>query len=174
MLWLIKQFLYLRKAVTTGDSPRLLAFSFALGMVLGLMPKGNLLAVLLSTVLFASRSNLAVAMVSALLFSLAGPLADPVTDRLGAALLRWSVLRPAWMWLDSKPLVPWTAFNNTVVLGSLTLGLLLFYPVYRVVWSLVVWRRARGSADKQDAGQEAPTDRPQDPSEVPQPSPASS
>ena len=169
MLWLIKQFLYLRKAVSTGDSPRLLAFSLALGMVLGLMPKGNLLAVLVSMVLFASRSNLAVAMISALLFSYVGPWADPLTDRLGAALLNWPVLRPTWMWLHSQPLVPWTSFNNTVVLGSLTLGLLLFYPVYRVVWSFFAWRRAKASAtepgDRQDAEPAAP-------SESPEPSPA--
>jgi uncharacterized protein (TIGR03546 family) len=170
MLWLIKQFLYLRKAVTTGDSPRLLAFSFALGMVLGLMPKGNLLAVLVSMVLFASRSNLAVAMVSALSFSLVGPLADPLTDRLGAALLHWPVLRPTWSWLYDKPLVPWTSFNNTVVLGSLMLGLLAFYPVYRVAWSFFAWRRAKALAAKSGVSQDASADQPQNPLEVPKPS----
>jgi hypothetical protein len=29
-------------------------------------------------------------------------------------------------------LVPWTHFNNSVVLGSLLLGIALLYPVYRL------------------------------------------
>jgi hypothetical protein len=32
------------------------------------------------------------------------------------------------------PLVPWTAMNNSVVVGSLVLALALFYPVYRLAW----------------------------------------
>ena len=132
MLWLIKQILYLRKAITAGDSPRLLAASVALGMLLGLLPKGNLLAIGLSLVIGAYRVNIAVVMLSALAFSCVGLLTDPLTDRLGLMLLEWDVLRPTWTALYNLPLAPWTDFNNTVVLGSLLLGLLLWYPTYRV------------------------------------------
>jgi hypothetical protein len=34
--------------------------------------------------------------------------------------------------LYDLPLAPWTALNNTVVAGSLLLGLAAFYPSYRV------------------------------------------
>ena len=44
IVWLLRQFLYLRKAVEGQDSLRQLAFGCALGMLLGLLPKGNLFA----------------------------------------------------------------------------------------------------------------------------------
>ncbi len=143
MLWLIRQFLYLRKAITAGDTPRQLAAGVALGMMLGLLPKGNLLAICLSMAICASRVNIAVAMLSALAFSSTGMLADPLTDRLGLMLLKWDVLRPMWTSLYNLPLAPWTAFNNTVVLGSCLLGTLLFYPTYRLAWLFFERLRAR-------------------------------
>jgi hypothetical protein len=32
------------------------------------------------------------------------------------------------------PVIPWTMLDNTVVLGMFLLGLLLFLPVFLVVW----------------------------------------
>ncbi|MCY2988473.1 MAG: TIGR03546 family protein [Planctomycetota bacterium] len=143
MLWLIKQFLYLRKAITAGDTPRQLAAGVALGMMLGLLPKGNLLTICLSMTICACRVNIAVAMLSALAFSCVGMLADPLTNRLGLMLLQWDVLRPTWTSLYNLPLAPWTAFNNTVVLGSCLLGTLLCYPTYRLALSFFERLRAR-------------------------------
>ena len=143
MFWLIKQFLYLRKAITAGDTPRQLAAGVALGMMLGLLPKGNLLAICLSLAIGACRVNMAVAMLSALAFSCVGMLADPLTGRLGLMLLKWDALRPTWTTFYNLPLAPWTAFNNTVVLGSCLLGMLLCYPTYRLAWSFFERRRLR-------------------------------
>jgi len=154
MIWLIRQLLYLRKAFTARDAPRHVALGFALGMMLGLVPKGNLLAVGLSMVLFASRANIGVAMLSALAFSLLGSLADPLTGRVGLALLSWDVLRPMWTSLYNLPLVPWTAFNNTVVLGSFLLGLLLCYPAYRLAWRFCEWRRSKRVAHEANQQEE--------------------
>ncbi len=41
-------------------------------------------------------------------------------------------LQGIWRWFYEMPLAPWTDFNNTIVMGSLILGLTLFYPVYRL------------------------------------------
>jgi hypothetical protein len=54
-------------------------------------------------------------------------------------LLRHESLQPAWAFLFRLPLVPWTSFNNTVVLGSFTLGLTMFLPTY--VFSHAAFRR---------------------------------
>jgi len=41
-------------------------------------------------------------------------------------------MQGVWRWFYELPLAPWTDFNNTIVMGSLILGLLLFYPTYRL------------------------------------------
>jgi hypothetical protein len=52
ILWLVQQLLLFRKFVQAQDTPRQLAWGLALGMMIGLVPKGNLLAVVLSMVLW--------------------------------------------------------------------------------------------------------------------------
>ncbi len=121
----------LAKALTTDSTPRQMALGFAMGLSIGLVPKGNLTAVVLMMLLCATRVNLAVGMLSALLFSWVGVVTDPVTHWIGHALLAAESLRPLWTYLYDLPVVPWTSFNNTIVLGSLLLGLALFYPSYR-------------------------------------------
>jgi uncharacterized protein (TIGR03546 family) len=117
---------------TRADSPRWVALGAALGMWIGLLPKGNLCVVVLSVVLLASRANLLAAGVSTAVFSWVGTWTDRVAHRIGLALLTPAWLKPLWVQLFDLPLVPWTRLNNTVVLGSLVLGLVLFYPVYRL------------------------------------------
>jgi uncharacterized protein (TIGR03546 family) len=143
MIWFLRQLLYFRRAITAQDTPGQIAAGFALGMLLGLVPKGNLLAILLSLTIFASRANLGMAMVSALAFSILGPFCDPLTHRVGLALLTWNALEPTWSNLYNLPLVPWTAFNNTVVLGNLVLGIGLVYPTFHFARRFCERRRAR-------------------------------
>ena len=123
---------YLLGALVAGDSPRQLALGFTVGMMIGLVPKGNLIAVGLLLVLLSTRLNVATGMVAAALFSWIGALADPLSHRIGLALLSAEGCQPIWAFLYDLPLAPWTALNNTVVCGSLALGAWLFYPTFRV------------------------------------------
>lgn len=50
------------KALVTDNTPSQLALGFALGVVIGLVPKGNLLAISLMVVLSAIRVNLGMGM----------------------------------------------------------------------------------------------------------------
>ena len=130
ILWSIRQVLNVRSVFLAQDSPRRLALGTAFGMILGLLPKGNLLAVGISTVILATRVNLGTAMLAAAVFSFAGVFLDPFTHELGWSLLNAEALQPTWTFLYGLPLAPWTSFNNTVVLGSLMAGLAMAYPTY--------------------------------------------
>jgi len=141
--WLAKQFRYYYGFLKTHDSPRQLALGVAFGVVLGLTPKGNLLALVVGMLLFSLRVNLQMGMLTGLGVSFFAALLDPVTERIGHGLLTAPPLYPAWTALYNLPLVPWTGFNNTVVLGSFVLGWLLFYPTYRVALPVFEWRAAR-------------------------------
>jgi len=141
--WFLRPGRALVKVLTDADSSWQIALGFALGMLIGLAPKGNLIALALGVTLFASRANLGAAALSAFLFTWIGMLLDPISHRIGLGLLEFSPLRPMWTWLFNQPVVPWTAFNNTVVLGSLVLGLALFYPVFRLMEPAAGWLAPR-------------------------------
>ena len=131
-MFLLRPIRFLAKALTAEATPRQCALGFAMGMVVGLTPKGNLTAIVLMMVMCASRVNLGAGMVSAFFFSWVGLLTDPLAHNIGLWLLTQESLEPFFTWLYNAPVAPWTAFNNTVVLGSVVLGLALVYPVYRL------------------------------------------
>jgi uncharacterized protein (TIGR03546 family) len=113
-----------------GSTPRQLAAGFALGMILGLVPKGNLIAVSLCAMLFALHVNKGLAVAAAIVFSFVGPWTDSFTHKLGAIVLSVESLQPLYAWLYALPLGPWLGFQNTVVTGSLLVGVYLAYPAY--------------------------------------------
>jgi uncharacterized protein (TIGR03546 family) len=124
---------FLAQAVVLETTPRQLAWGFALGMMIGLIPKGNLIAVALMTLFCALRINVAAGTAAIFIFSWVGLLLDPISHRLGHSLLTQAPLQPFWTALYNMNLVPWTAFNNTVVLGSTLIGLALLLPVYALM-----------------------------------------
>ncbi len=128
--WLVRQFRYFSVLLRTHDSPRQLAAGFAIGLVVGLVPKGNLLALVLATIMFSLKVNLAVGMITAAVVSFVGAWVDPVTHRLGFFLLSHGGLQTLWTRLANTPLFPWTRFDNTIVLGSLMLGSCACLPAY--------------------------------------------
>lgn len=132
MFLIIRPLRLAMKALFTESTPGQLALGMALGMLIGLVPKGNLTAVVLGIVLAMTRANLGVAGAAILLFSFLSPLIDPMSHSLGAWLLSHPALFRMWTSLYNMPVMPWTDFNNSIVLGSLLIGLALTYPTYRL------------------------------------------
>lgn len=127
---LLRPFRILAKALASETTPSQLAWGFALGVVIGLVPKGNLTAILLMTGLGTAKVNLAAGMLAAFTVSWLAIFVDPLSHRIGQWLLSHEALVPTWTWMYNQPILPWTKFYNTVVLGSLCLGLLLVVPTY--------------------------------------------
>ena len=125
------------------DDPSHLAAGLALGAALGLIPKGNLIAASFVLIFFFFRLDKGLALLSAAAFTAVGYGLDGVAHRIGRDLLLSGKLRPLWTWLYNLPIVPWTKFNNTVVLGNLVIGVMLFFPLYAVSKQLVLGYRAR-------------------------------
>lgn len=130
-------------ALTGQTAPSELAGAVAMGMVLALIPKANLIAQVLVLLLFLMKVNFALAAASTALLLPLTPLTDRLADRIGWALLTNGGLQGLWTALYNKPLMPWTSFNETLVLGNLVLGLLLYVPVYLLAKRGVAWYQAR-------------------------------
>lgn len=130
LYWLTRPIRFLLHAVLSTDGPRQLAAGFALGAWIGLTPKGNLLAVVLSMALLGLRVNLGSGVVAAFLFSWIAVWCEPALSQLGYWMLEAPALRPMWAQLYELPIAPWTSFHYYTVLGGFTVGLVACYPLY--------------------------------------------
>jgi len=133
----------LAQALIGNDTPRQSAWGFSLGMMVGLLPKGNLLAAALAMVLCGTKVNRAAGLLGIGLFSYAGSALDDFAHRLGSLVIIWKPVQPSLAWVYQQPLGPFVGLNNTVVLGQLLIGLYLFYPTYRASQALAVHVRPR-------------------------------
>jgi uncharacterized protein (TIGR03546 family) len=122
----------LLKALVQDTQPSQLALGLGLGLAIGLVPKGNLLAIGLMIVLGVLRVNLGVGMLMAFVVSWLSVFIDPISNWIGLSLLNAESLRVFWTDLYNMPFMPWTNFNNSVVLGGFVLGLALLLPVFLI------------------------------------------
>jgi uncharacterized protein (TIGR03546 family) len=129
------------KALNEKASPRALAGGLALGVVIGLTPKGSLHNAVIVLLIFLLPVNKSASLVGVAVFSLFAYVLDPLFNRLGEFLLALSPLQGFWTALYNMPILPWTRFNNTLVLGSVAAALILFIPIFRLAtWAVTRYR----------------------------------
>lgn len=131
----------------SAAAPSQLAAGFVLGMIIGFTPSLpiNALVVLMIIII---NVNLGAALLAMLVFRALAYVIDPLLHGLGSFLLiDLEPLNGMWTFLYNTPFVPYTGFNNTVVLGSIVLSLLLIVPVYMASVRMVFLYR-RDYADK--------------------------
>jgi uncharacterized protein (TIGR03546 family) len=129
-------------ALVAESTSKQIAWGIALGVLIGFVPKGNLVAIGLAAILFSLRVNLLSALVTIVACSAVGMLLDPFFDHIGRTILTIVPLQGLFSRIYQWPFMPWTAFNNTVVMGALFVGILQLYPTYRIAR-----RMARRSGD---------------------------
>jgi len=128
---MIQQIIGLIRIIHSETDPRQISLGFALGMIPGLTPLTSLhnLLVLLAILFF--RVNIGAAMLSWGVFKILAYALDPLFHRIGLFLLTGvAFLQGLWTTLYNAPLVPYTRFNNSIVMGSLVFSLFAFYSVY--------------------------------------------
>lgn len=119
--------------LVSSHSPSQLAVGFTLGMIIGVMPKSNLIALSLCVAMFSLRCNKGLALASALVFSCLSGWTDPFAHRLGLSVLSAPSMQGNYASVYMLPLGPWVGFHNTVTCGSLLMALYTSYPVYWLV-----------------------------------------
>ena len=136
IIWTIKLLSTVRRAIAGRKYPAQLAWAVAFGLLLGIVPHGNLLALGLLILVLSLKINHAMAALTAIGTSFAATYLDPYSHQLGQSLLSdpqfSEVAVKAW----TLPLVPWTQLNNTVVLGSFLIGVASLVPVFLITYPL--------------------------------------
>jgi uncharacterized protein (TIGR03546 family) len=131
MLTLLKLLQSLVKTLHSEGTPGQVAAGMALGAALGLTPLINVHNLVVVALILVLNVSLGGAMLGWALFVPLGFLLDPVFDRLGhALLLQTPALTPMWTASFNTPVLPYTNFNNTVVLGSVAVWLALWLPIF--------------------------------------------
>lgn len=101
------------------------------GILLGFSTFWSLSGVLIFLIVCLFRVNFSVFFLSLGVFSLLSFALDPLFDWFGYVLLvDLSALRSVWIYATTGPIFPFFHFNNTIVIGSLVAGLLLWLPVF--------------------------------------------
>lgn len=138
---LLKLLQSLIKAINSDGTPGQVASGIAFGAALGLTPIANvhnLLIVLLVLILNVSLAGFTLGWVA---FVPVGFALDPLFDGIGRALLGSANLAPFWTRLANTPLVPFTNFNNSIVLGSLVFWVVAWVPIFFLArWAVAKYR----------------------------------
>ena len=148
ILWTIKLINSVRKAIAGRKHPSQLAWGVALGALVGIIPHGNLLAVVLVLLVLTLRVNHAmVALVGIAVTMLASRL-DPTFDTVGRWFFEQPRVAAALATLWQYPLIAWTDLNNTVVMGSFLIGLVALVPLYLIANPLFkIWAPTEEESD---------------------------
>lgn len=131
----------LLKVLNSDDNPAQVALAVVFALIMGLTPlmsPHNLLVLLLVLVL---RVNLSFFLLSFALFSGIAYALDPLSVQLGYTVLQADSLTALWTQMYQSSFWRFMAYNNTLVMGSFCLALILALPIYwAVIWAITRYR----------------------------------
>src|SRR6056297_2808288 len=112
IMFLMKLLSTSRKAIAGRKHPHQLAWGIAFGLLLGIVPHGNLLAVALVLLILSLKINHAMVGLTAVAVSFVAVRLDPFSHQVGDFILSHpesqQYAAQMWQW----PLMPWTDLNN--------------------------------------------------------------
>ncbi len=114
--------------------PTQIAWGIAIGIMLGLIPKDNLVALSLVVFLACVRINQLVAYFTAVSLSLISAWMNTMTIYAGSILLDQPAVASGIGYLYQFPVLPWTCLENTLVIGGIAVGLATLLPSYVICW----------------------------------------
>lgn len=118
------------KSINANAHPGDIAHAVALGLFLAILPKNNLTFTFLFFLSIFIRINKGAFFISFILFGFVTPFMDIIINNIGFWAVQLSFLRPIFIALENIPFVALFKLSNTMVLGGIIWGLILYIPVY--------------------------------------------
>ena len=100
------------------------------GVILGLAPVVSFQTAIVFVVIFLFRVQFGAALATAFFVKMVAFPLDPLFHWIGFHVLERPGLEPLFSWMNNVPVIPWTRFYNTVVMGSAVVSMVLAVPVY--------------------------------------------
>lgn len=118
------------KALNGNLKKSQIAAGAAWGVLLGLVPLSNPFGIVLFVFSFFFNHNHAGKIIGMVVIKIFSALILPQLDVLGWWILNIDSLQPLFTTMYNMPFVPFTKFNNTLVMGGLVAGIVLWLPVF--------------------------------------------
>lgn len=139
MIWLVQQFHKLIVILNSDESPSQISAGFILGFLIGGSPFNYVYSLILFLLLGILKVNFTSGLFAILISSLLTPILDPIYHHIGHYLLVTSTgLEGFWTTLYNMPIFPLTNFNNTIMLGSMVVNLLLSILLFFLIKKLIL------------------------------------
>ncbi len=148
---LLRPLFGLIKLLNSETGRNQIAAGVAVGFILGMSPMLSLQSLLILVCLVLFRIQIGAALLAAFFFSFVAYLLDPIFDRLGGAILEMSSLKPLFTTLYNMPVVPWTRFNNSIVIGAGVTALVLCPAIFFVTRTVVSKYRSSDTPERSRA-----------------------
>jgi uncharacterized protein (TIGR03546 family) len=101
-------------------TPVKIASGLTFGFIIGVTPLDTLHGTLAIGCIFIFRFQVFITLTSAILFSILSSVADPILHAVGVWVLKdIESLTPLFNTLSDIPIIPFTRFNNSIVMGAL-------------------------------------------------------
>ena len=137
MTILLRQLFSFVQLLHSDTGQNQIASGLAFGIFLGFAPFLSIQTLLVFFIVFIFRVQLGAAFLSAFFFKFVAFLMDPVADPIGRYILEQESLRPLWVKMYNVPLLPMTRFNNSIVMGSFLISLVLCPVLFFVFRSFI-------------------------------------
>lgn len=139
MNFIIKLF----KALNSGQTPWQVTLAIVLGMLMGLTPLSGIQTVIIIFLALLINIHFGLFLVSGAFFAGIGYIFDPLFESFGYALLSANGLEGLWTAMYNSGVMRLTYFNNTIVLGSFVVAVLLAPPLYLILNRVIVTSRGK-------------------------------
>ena len=135
---LLKQLFAFIKLLNSDTGNISLAMGMTCGFILGMTPSLSLHSLLIFLILFFFRIQIGAALITAFFFKFVAFLLDPAFHAVGSKVLEIESLQAIYTTLYNLPIVPFTRFNNSIVMGSAVITIALSPLVFFISQFLIV------------------------------------
>jgi uncharacterized protein (TIGR03546 family) len=138
MTLILKQIFSLLKVLNSDTGENQIAAGLACGLILGFAPAFSLQTVIVIIMLFFFRIQVAAAFASAFFFAFIAFLLDPFFDSIGKSVLEMHGLKELFTAMYNMPIIPFTKFYNSIVMGAMVVSFALFPLMFILTKKLVI------------------------------------
>ena len=118
MGFLLKQIFGLLKLLNSETGTNQIAAGITAGFILGMTPSFSLQTIFIWLLILFFRIQIGAALIMAFFFSFIAWLLDPIFHSVGHTVLTMTSLAALFTEFYNMPIIPFTRFNNTLVMGS--------------------------------------------------------
>src|SRR5690606_4300063 len=135
---ILKQLFAFIKLLNSDTGNISLAAGMTCGFILGMTPSLSLHSLLIFLILFFFRIQIGAALVTAFFFKFVAFLLDPIFHFVGSKVLEMESLSGFFTTLYNMPIIPYTRFNNSIVMGSAVVTFTLSPFVFIASQALII------------------------------------